>query len=65
MYKVLSAESYSGGDPQPAAAAVAANQNPPLKKPPSKNPLLFSESFLSSGKQNKVEQQFSRRGVTL
>jgi hypothetical protein len=40
MYKVLSAESYSGED---TAASVAANQKSPSKS--------FSQSFISSGKQ--------------
>jgi hypothetical protein len=48
VYKVLSAESCSGGDiQQPATVSVAANQNPPSKSlMPS-----FSKSFISSGKQ--------------
>jgi hypothetical protein len=43
-YKVLGAESCSGGD---TAASMAANQNPPS------NSLMssFRESFISSGKQ--------------
>jgi hypothetical protein len=57
MYKVLSAESCSGGHTQPAA--VAANQNPPSKiliKKPShqkkkKLESSFRESFIYSGKQ--------------
>jgi hypothetical protein len=46
VYKVLSAESCSGGDSQTAAVSVAANQNPHQK-----TSLLFRESFISSGKQ--------------
>jgi hypothetical protein len=33
MYKVLSAENCSGGDAQPVATSVAANQKTPSKKP--------------------------------
>jgi hypothetical protein len=47
MYKVLGAESCSGGDTQQPAAAVAASQNPPSKSLMSS----FRESFISSGKQ--------------
>jgi hypothetical protein len=48
MYKVLSAESCSGGDTQPATASVAANQKSPSKKsrPPSASllyPVVNSE----------------------
>jgi hypothetical protein len=48
MYKVLSAESCSGGDTQqPVTASAEANQNPPSKSLVSS----FSKSFISSGKQ--------------
>jgi hypothetical protein len=67
MYKVLGAESCSGGDTQPAAVLAAANQNPPLKKKPHptlpSNPPSASLLYLVVNK--KVEQQFSKRGVTL
>jgi hypothetical protein len=61
MYKVLGAENCSHGDTQlPAAASVAANQNPPSKslKP-------ASASLLYPVGNKEVEQQFSGRGVTL
>jgi hypothetical protein len=47
MYKVLSAESCSGGNTQPAAMSVSANQKSPSKNLESS----FRESFISSGKQ--------------
>jgi hypothetical protein len=71
MYKVLSAESCSGGDTQQTAAAAAeANQKSPSKKPsinpPSiKIPLPSSASLLYPVVNKEVEQQFLGRGVTL
>jgi hypothetical protein len=53
MYKVLNAESCSGGDTQPAAASAAANQNPRQKTCMSS----FRESFISSGKQGGGETE--------
>jgi hypothetical protein len=49
MYKVLGAESGSGGDTAVSAAAI---QNPPSKSLHQKTPMSsFSESFISSDKQ--------------
>jgi hypothetical protein len=48
MYKVLGAESCSGGDPPASSQSI----NPPSKNLPSKKAVSsFSESFISSGKQ--------------
>jgi hypothetical protein len=58
MYKVLSAESCSGGDT--AASDSISQSKSPVKNPKSS----FRESFISSVN-TEVEQQFSGWGVTL
>jgi hypothetical protein len=51
VYKVLSAESCSGGDTA-VSNSVSSQSKSPIKNPPLKNlTSSFSESFMSSGKQ--------------
>jgi hypothetical protein len=61
MYKVLSAESYSGGD-TPASSSVSSSQS---KIPIQKTLCPPSVSLLYPVVNKEVEQQFSGRGVTL
>jgi hypothetical protein len=70
IYKVLDAEICFGGDTQQpaAAAAVSASQaarSQPIKIPPIHQSIPPSVSVLYSVVNKEVEQQFSRRGVTL
>jgi hypothetical protein len=63
MYKVLSAESCSGGDTQQPAAVVASQAacNQPIKNLPH----LPSGSLLYTVVNKGVKQQFLGRGMTL
>jgi hypothetical protein len=62
MYKVLDAESCSGGDTQqPADHSAAISQAKPIKKKTLHPP---SVSLLYPVVNKEVEQQFSGRGVT-
>jgi hypothetical protein len=64
MYKVLSAESCSGGE-TPASIIISQSKSL-IKKPLSKKPLHPpSESLLYPVVNKKVEQRFSGLGVTL
>jgi hypothetical protein len=69
MYKVLSAESCSGGD---TTMTAAANENSHQKKKPinqsiphQKTACLPSASLLHLVVNKEVEQQFSGRAITL
>jgi hypothetical protein len=65
MYKVLSAESCSGGDPTASNSISGSQSKSPIKKTLQKTSHPPSESLLYPVLNKEVEQQFSGRGVTL